>query len=150
MAWLLALLFYSIHDVTTTPERPPLYHEIAKLDANKDKDLSYKTEWRERQRKLYPDLDSPRFHQEADKVFKRALKLAREQGWKIVDVDEANFRVEATATTPVLKLLDDVVVEVRPEPDGSSVHMRSKSRFGNNDLGGNYKRIKTFLDLLNK
>jgi uncharacterized protein (DUF1499 family) len=141
---------YPINDVTTSPERPPAFREIAKLEAHKDEDLSYNMAWRKRQRQLYPELDSPRFTQEPDKIFDRALALVRQQGWNIINADEANFRIEAVATTPVLKLLDDVVIEVRPEPDGSSFHMRSKSRIGTNDLGTNHKRIKAFLDLLQK
>ncbi len=151
MSLIWAALIYPINDVTTSPEKPPAYVEIAKLDANKGRDLTYQDETRVRQRKLYPDLDSLRSPQAPVKLFKHALALVGKQpNWKIVYSDEANFRIEAVATTPLLKFSDDIVIEVRPEPDGSSFHMRSKSRIGRGDLGANHKRIKEFLELVQK
>lgn len=149
MSLIWAALFFPINDITTTPEKAPVYMEIAKLDANKDRDLTYDIGLRERQRKLYPDLDAVRTPKSANTMFERIKALAKDQkGWKIINADDANFRLEITATTELLKFADDVVIEVRPEPDGSTVHMRSKSRIGRSDLGANYKRIKKFLSLL--
>lgn len=150
MSLIWAALLYPINDITTTPETPPAYVEIAKLEANKDRDMNYPDSHREIQRKLYPDLAPSRSRLSPEKLFKRVLPLAQQAGWKVVFVDEANFRLEATATTPLLKFSDDIVLEVRPEGDGSSFHMRSKSRLGRSDLGANYKRIKAFLDLVQK
>lgn len=52
---------------------------------------------------------------------------------------------EATAKTPVLGFIDDVVVRVRATANGSSVDMRSASRIGNHDLGTNARRVQAFL-----
>lgn len=149
MAWLWAFLMFPINDVTTTPERPPLFREINKLDAHKNDDLSYKSQTRERQQRLYPDLAPLNSPLSSEKLFRQAVQLVKQQaGWKIIDTDEANFRLEIVAISPVLKLPEDVVLEVRPEARGSTLHMRSKSRVSTNDLGGNYKRIQAFLKLL--
>lgn len=151
MSLIWAALLYPINDITTSPERPPAFVEIVKIEANKGRDMNYPEGNREVQRKLYPDLDSLRSPLNADKLLKKVLPLVQQQpGWKVVYTDEANFRVEAVATTQLLKFSDDIVIEIRPEPDGSSLHMRSKSRLGRSDLGANYKRIKAFLDLVQK
>ncbi len=149
MSLIWAALFIPLNDITTTPEKAPVYVEIAKLEANQGKDMAYDMGQREKQRELYPDLDPLRSRLGAEKMFQQVLRHAKAQeGWKLINVDEANFRLEATAATALLKFIDDVVIEVRPEPDGSTVHMRSKSRVGRSDLGANYKRIKKFLGLL--
>lgn len=151
MSLIWAALLYPINDITTSPERPPAYIEIAKLDANKERDMSYQEGNRDRQRKLYPDLDSLRSPLPPAQLLKKVIPLVQKQdGWKIIYIDEANFRVEAVATTPVLKFSDDIVIEIRPEPDGSSFHMRSKSRLGRSDLAANYKRVKSFLELVQR
>jgi len=150
MSLIWAALLYPLNDITTSPERPPAFIEIAKLEANKERDMAYAEGNRERQRKLYPELDSLRSKLDATHLFKKIQPLVTQQGWKVISTDEANFRLEAVATTPLLKFSDDIVIEVRPEPDGSSFHMRSKSRMGRSDLAANYKRIKAFLELVQK
>lgn len=142
-----AALFYPVNDITTTPQAPPAFVEIAKLDANQDRDMSYSATARERQQKLYPDLAPLAVPLAAEEALARVVELAKQQpGWSVVHVDEAGFRLEATASTSVMKFIDDIVIEVRPGDDsGSEVHMRSKSRVGRSDLGANYKRITAFL-----
>ncbi len=149
MSLIWAALFLPLNDITTTPEKAPVFVEIGKLEAHQGKNMTYDMGLREKQRELYPDLDALRSGKSAEQMFQLVVNLAKAQeGWKIVNTDEANFRLEATTTTALLKFVDDVVIEVRPEPDGSTVHMRSKSRVGRSDLGANYKRIKKFLSLL--
>ncbi len=146
MPLILAVLLFPINDITTTPDRPPVFVTVARLEANKGRDLTYNNKLIERQMKLYPDLAPIQSSLGPAAFFKRVIEAASVMpDWEVLDVDEANFRLEAIATTPMLKFKDDVVIEVRPEAQGSSVHMRSKSRMGKSDLGANYKRIKNFL-----
>lgn len=150
MSLLWAALFYPINDITTTPDNPPQFVELAKLDANKDRDMAYPESARGKQEKLYPDLAPLAMSAPPDGVFKKVTALAKKQEqWSIIRVDEANFRLEAVTTTPTLKFSDDIVIEVRAEGRASAIHMRSKSRLGKSDLGANYKRIKNFFDQLN-
>jgi hypothetical protein len=44
--------------------------------------------------------------------------------------------------------VDDIVVRVRPRPDGSLVDVRSKSRDGQGDLGANAARIRQLANAL--
>jgi uncharacterized protein (DUF1499 family) len=69
-------------------------------------------------------------------------------GWRIVAAVPAEGRLEATATTPVLRFKDDVVVRVVPALNGSRVDIRSVSRFGRGDMGANAKRVRAFLAAL--
>lgn len=151
MSLIWAALFFPINDVTTTPEKPPAYVEIARLEENKSRNLTYPEGFKDKQRRLYPDLKPLRLTQSPSKVFKQVQALAQKQtGWKIIRADEANFRLEAVATSPLLKFSDDVVIEVRPDTEGSTLHMRSKSRISQGDQGVNHKRIQEFLDLVQK
>jgi len=57
--------------------------------------------------------------------------------------------IEATAPTPIFGFLDDVVIRLRVNDDGSTqVDMRSASRTGAHDLGQNARRIKSFFTKL--
>ncbi|MGE4130575.1 MAG: DUF1499 domain-containing protein [Bdellovibrionales bacterium] len=142
-------LLLPINDITTTPDQAPAFIEIAKLDAHKNQDLAYDPKLKARQNKLYPDLKPLPSSLSAAKIFDQIVKLAKTQeGWKIIQADESNFRLEAVATTSTLKFSDDIVIEVRPEGSRSTVHMRSKSRLGRSDLGANHQRIAKFLSLL--
>jgi uncharacterized protein (DUF1499 family) len=149
MSLIWAALIYPINDITTTPDLPPAYIEIAKLDAHKGADLTYDSALKSRQVSLYPDLVPLPRDQSAAKVFLDVTKAVEKmENWKVINVDDANLRIEVTVTSKLLKFVDDVVIEVRPEGAKSSVHMRSKSRLGRSDLGANYKRIQEFFALL--
>ena len=81
-------------------------------------------------------------------AFEHALEAARAQGWEIVDADESQGRIEATATTFWFGFKDDVVIRIRGAGGGSAVDMRSKSRVGLSDTGTNAARIRDYFDKL--
>ena len=60
----------------------------------------------------------------------------------------ADGRLEAIVTSPWFGFRDDIVVRIRPQGTGSRVDIRSKSRIGDADLGGNVDRVRAFLALL--
>jgi len=66
-------------------------------------------------------------------------------GWQIVDSNQDQGRIEATATTPWFGFKDDVVVRVMPADHGSRIDVRSVSRVGKSDLGTNARRIQEYL-----
>ena len=83
------------------------------------------------------------------KVFKTALSFAESLGWKIASTDKANGRIEATATTPLLRFKDDVIIRMRTTSKGTLLDVRSASRVGRSDLGANAKRLRHYLHLVN-
>jgi uncharacterized protein (DUF1499 family) len=100
------------------------------------------------QRAGYPDLAPGRFSAPPDRVFARAVEVARGLGWEIVAAAPADGRLEATDRTRWFGFRDDVVARVRPDRTGSRVDVRSVSRVGRSDLGTNARRIRGFLEAL--
>ena len=95
--------------------------------------------------KPYPQLGTT-----AAKLFHRAVAAASAMGWKIVAVvpDPTGGRIEATDTTWLFGLTDDIVIRVKPAGIGARVDVRSKSRVGANDFGRNAARIHAYLKKL--
>lgn len=61
------------------------------------------------------------------------------------DVDINVTYLEAVATSLIMRFPDDVVVRIVDEDGGTLVDMRSSSRWGVHDLGGNAARIAKFM-----
>jgi len=141
----------TINDITTDLEDPPRFEAIAREPANRGRDLAYPGEpFAAQQRLGYPDLGSLRMDQPPEQAFRDAVAAAEALGWRIVARDAERLRLEAYEETDFFRFVDDVVVRVRPAPDGSAsiVDVRSKSREGKGDLGANAARIRRFLDQL--
>jgi len=137
----------AINDITTDPEDPPRFEAARELAGE---DTSYPGEsFARQQRAAYPELESIRLDLPPARALERAEAAARELGWTVVDVDPAAGRLEAYDVTTLFRFVDDVVVRVRPGPDGGSVvDVRSRSRDGKGDLGANARRIRAFRDAL--
>ena len=136
-----------IHDITTSFEDPPAF--AAALEANGDRDMSYPegpADLAELQRAAYPDVRAARLPIPPDEALERARQVADELGWSVVAFDARSGRLEATATSALFRFVDDIVVRVRAEGDGSRVDLRSTSRVGRSDLGANAARISAFVE----
>jgi uncharacterized protein (DUF1499 family) len=57
-------------------------------------------------------------------------------------------RIEAIAVSRLFRFVDDVVVRIRPVPEGSRIDIRSRSRVGKGDMGVNAQRIESILATL--
>ena len=60
----------------------------------------------------------------------------------------ATARIEAVARTPILGFRDDVVVRIRPDPDGARIDIRSTSRYGRHDFGTNAARVASLSEAI--
>jgi len=69
-------------------------------------------------------------------------------GWGILAEDRSGGIIEAAETTFWFGFVDDVIIRIRAEENGTRVDLRSKSRVGGSDLGANYKRLKKYGDWL--
>jgi uncharacterized protein (DUF1499 family) len=96
----------------------------------------------------YPDLGPKMLPYPPGVAFERVLVAARQMGWEIIDADAAEGRIEASDTTFWFGFVDDVVIRIAPDGEGSRVDVRSVSRVGRSDVGANAKRIRTFLKKL--
>ena len=135
-----------IHDITTDTDNPPQFVAILPLRVNARNPAVYGgPEIAAQQKKAFPQIVPLQLAIPVDKAYDRALGVAREMGWTIVDADPAAHRIEATATTPFFGFKDDVVVVVSAAGNGSRIDMRSLSRIGHSDLGTNARRVEGYL-----
>ena len=81
-------------------------------------------------------------------AFARVTEVAKASPtWTITYTDPATNTLEVVATSKLWHFNDDVVIQIRPTPDGASlIEMRSKSRDGIGDFGVNARRIRRFFD----
>ncbi len=136
-----------IHDITTDTENPPGFVTVLALRADAPNSAAYGgPEIAAQQRAAYPDIRPLVSGIPPAQAYERARSVAREMGWKIVDENPAEGRIEATATTRWIGFKDDVVLRIVPAADGGSrVDIRSVSRVGLSDVGTNARRIRSFL-----
>lgn len=138
-----------IHDVTTDPDDPPIFSEaVAQVHGRKnsvvpDPDAIAK------QREAFPDLQPIRLTLAPPEALDRSREVAERLGWTVNRTDSTEFRIEAEATSRIFRFVDDIVIRIRPDPQGgSTVDLRSNSRVGGGDLGANALRVRAFRDAL--
>jgi uncharacterized protein (DUF1499 family) len=141
-----------IHDVTTDLDDPPQFVALRDTRLKCPNGVAYsglrdRLEQHRRHKNIVPftvDLERRR-------VFAKALEAANAMGWKIAAADIEEGRIEAVATTLLMRFRDDIVIRVRND-DGiesrSRVDIRSASRVGRSDFGANAKRIRLFFENL--
>lgn len=135
-----------IHDVTTDTDHPPRFVAILPLRKDAPNISEYGgPDVAAEQKKGYPDIAPANLAMPPAAAFDLALAIARASGWEIVAAVPAENRIEATATTLLLRFKDDVVIRITPTAAGSRVDLRSVSRVGYGDLGANANRIRKFL-----
>ncbi|MGE3597127.1 MAG: DUF1499 domain-containing protein [Dehalococcoidia bacterium] len=151
-----------IHDITTDTEDPPAFRAIVPMRqaAQAANAPEYQRIQRvggrdidviEAQRTAYPDVQPLILPQTPEQALELARQAAQALGWQIVAADMTTpleGRIEATDTTAYFGFKDDMVIRVRPEPNGSRVDARSVSRVGVSDVGTNARRIRNYMTQL--
>jgi uncharacterized protein (DUF1499 family) len=139
-----------IHDVTTDVANPPAFVAVLPLRADAPNPPEYLGDSvAALQREAYPDIAPLMMAMPVDSAFSLAAAVAREMsGWRLVDQDRREGRIEATATTPWFGFRDDVVIRVTSASGIARVDVRSKSRVGRGDVGANANRIRAYLERL--
>ena len=138
-----------IHDVSTDVDDPPPFFALLDLRIKCKNGVYYSGLRGADHRQRYPDIVPAVFAQPPEKLFQTALAATNAMGWTIVAADESVGRIEATATTRLMRFKDDVVIRIRANDGGSRLDIRSASRVGSSDFGANAKRIRAFLIELN-
>ena len=138
-----------IYDITTDPIDPPRYEALARLRPRDANPVAYAGLYAaEQQRLAYPDVAPLGTNSTAQAAYDAALAAINKRRWRVVDARSPQAgrregRVEAVARTAIMGFRDDVVVRVRPEPDGARIDARSSSRYGTFDFGANAARIRS-------
>jgi uncharacterized protein (DUF1499 family) len=141
-----------INDITTDPANPPQFVKAQFEPANLGRDLGYPGEsFAAQQRQGYPNLAPLSMKLPPDAAYAKVKSTAQARSsWRITRDDPATRTLEGVDSTWLFRFQDDFVIEVRPADGGSVVHMRSKSRDGQGDVGANAKRIQSFFEELNR
>jgi uncharacterized protein (DUF1499 family) len=140
-----------INDITTDTENPPRFESILPLRKDAPTPVEYGgPKIAAQQIRAYPDVKPAVFPLSPEKVFALALAAAKNMGWRIIEANLNEGRIEASDTTFWFGFTDDIVVRVRAEAGGSRVDVRSLSRVGLSDVGTNARRIEKFMKILKK
>jgi uncharacterized protein (DUF1499 family) len=138
-----------INDITTDFDNSPEFVYAQQLQHEPNRDMKYdKGKYADRQLAGYGPIGPIKERLLPADAYARVIEVAAAiPTWKITYKDPATNTFEAVASSKLFHFHDDVVVQVRPAPDGTSlIEMRSKSRDGIGDFGVNAKRIRRFYD----
>lgn len=141
-----------ITDVVTDPDDPPRFEVIARLRPRDANPVTYPGRAAaELQHAAYPDIEPLVVTTPAQQTFDAALAVITKRKWFIVDArapqaGRREGRIEAVSRTPIMGFREDVVVRVRADGEGSRLDVRSASRYGPHDLGGNAARITRLVE----
>ena len=145
-----ALSLPMTNDVTTDLDDPPIFEYVAANRAPGENLLEFTEEEARVQAEGYPDLVGIRAAGGTDEAFGKAVGVARELGWDVVNENRDTGLIEATDTTFWFGFEDDLAIRVRREDNETVVDLRSASRVGLHDLGTNAERIRAFVEHWNK
>jgi uncharacterized protein (DUF1499 family) len=145
-----------IHDITTDLEDPPVFVDALKLraDAKAVNPAEYLGEMTrgdrhikvaDLQKEFFPDIQPINLTVAPAEAFSRAAKAVRDLKWTVTAEKPDEGRIEAFDRTKWFGFVDDVVIRIRPNGDGSRVDIRSVSRVGTGDRGLNAQRIRKFV-----
>lgn len=143
----------AIHDISTDTDDPPAFVAVVALrqaDARNNPSDYSGPETAAAQKLAFPDLQPLYASQPASVVFAAARDTVTDKGWTLVDANEGEGRIEATAETGWVRFKDDVVIRVRAENGQTIVDVRSKSRVGRGDMGVNARRVRDYIGSLQK
>lgn len=147
------LRYPPINDITTDTADPPAFTHASTLPELAGRNLTFPAGNGAAIAKSYPELKSVHFDEPALQVHQRVKAIATSKlfGWTITQEKENYSGFEAIAITRLFRWKDDVVVRIRPDGDNACVvDVRSRSREGKGDLGANARRIRRFLEALQK
>ena len=139
-----------IHDIATDPNNPPQFDVVVGLRGSDSNPLHRSAEAQaelvSQQLAGYPNLKTLQTSDMPSEAFEKALAIAKNSGWEIVNQDSASGLIEAVDTTLIFGFKDDVAIRIRPSAQGSDIDLRSVSRIGESDLGKNAARIMGFIE----
>jgi len=140
-----------LSDVSTDIEEPPAFSRSRVVLAARQGLLppDVAPERRKAQRQGYPRALPIVLELPAEIAYDIARKACVNLGWQVLEGAAPGGRsgagrLDAVARSRVLRLVDDITIRIRPRADGSRIDIRSASRLGGFDFGGNARRIAAF------
>lgn len=161
----LYLLSPPIHDVSTDVEYAPPFVALLALRKGAENPPAYdgpkaityggkRTTVALAQKKAYPDIKPfPALLNAQQKpdifpakiLFWRGFELAKRMGWNIVDFNENEGRIEATASSIWFGRIADISIRVKPAGKiGALLDIRAKTRAGENDMAFSAQLVRDY------
>lgn len=142
-----------LNDISTDIDNPPAFSMSRKALAARHGWLppSVPAAAREAQNDAYPDVQPIYLDLETDDAYQTVLSAAAARHWKIIDAIPPGGRlgighVDAIAHGMILGFADDITIRIWPLAGETRIDVRSASRIGRHDFGGNASRIEAFAD----
>ncbi len=151
--WLVAeaVRLPALIDVSTDLIDPPEFARSARALAARDSisRSPIPQQAREAQRRAYPGVAPIVLDLEADEAWLIVQKAVAARKWQVVDQVTPGGRIgvghiDAVDKTLIMGFPEDVTIRVRPLAGQTRIDIRSASRFGRHDFGGNARRIQRF------
>ena len=137
----------AISDITTDPIDPPRFEAIARLRSRDANPIVYAgLRAAELQKAAYPNIQPVYLPVQPEAAFEAAMSVMTKRKLRPVDArppqaGRRDGRIEVVFRTAVMGFRDDVVIRIRPDPDGTRIDLRSTSRYGRHDFGTNAARV---------
>lgn len=144
-----------LNDISTDTDNPPTYSLSRKALAARHgwTPASIPAAIRETQNGAYPDVQPIYLDLDADEAYRTVLSAAAARHWKVIESVPPGGRmgfghVDGVAHGLILGFPDDITIRIWPLAGETRVDVRSASRIGRHDFGGNASRIEAFADEL--
>ncbi|NVK33531.1 MAG: DUF1499 domain-containing protein [Rhodobacteraceae bacterium] len=139
-------------DVTTNRSDPPKLERLQEDEGQVLRSIREIQTWI-KQPEVPEDIVPRRYRVDPGQLYVAAIKAAERSGWQLTrvlepDMQDTESSFQAVVKTPILGLLEDVAVRIRPDRIGSFFDMRSASRHGITGLRDNADRIRAFYEEL--
>ncbi|MGH7012650.1 MAG: DUF1499 domain-containing protein [Stellaceae bacterium] len=147
----LAVTTPPIHDITTDTVNPPPFWAVLPSRAEENANaVEYGgAAVAKLQQAFYPRIAPVTTTLPPRAAFAVALATAQAMpGWIDVIAEPEAWRIEASQESFWMRFTDDVSIRVSPSGAGSRIDVRSLSRQGRGDFGGNAARVTAYLDAL--
>ena len=139
----------AVTDVTTDPADPPRFEVVARLrpaDRNVYPGLALAA----LQKEAWPDIEPLSVSVSSKAAYDGTIAVITKRKWRIVvaraPTPGREGHIVAIARSPIMGFRDDVTIRIRPTREGARVDVRSASRYGGMDFGGNAERVLALLD----
>lgn len=135
----------AIHDITTDTVTPPLFTYALTKRHPSHNSTDYSSENIALQAAAYSYIKPLVLSLPPSKALMLVQDTVKELGWQVHNVDSVAGVIEAYDTSPMLGFVDDIIIRITVDGQGSRIDVRSASRIGVSDLGANAQRIRAFL-----
>ena len=142
-----------INDVSTDIEDAPSFSRTPAVLAARQGHYHMALEPRHRvaQIRSYPDIRTLQLELDPEDAFRLVKEALGVLKWRIIEEVPPGQRstqaqIEVIAETPLMRFRDDLVIRIRPAGNETRIDIRSASRVGRHDFGGNANRIRRLIE----